>query len=199
MTSRWPPRIAAFLVWALAALSAAYWVLRMVGMSEAPIAAGAIAEPAPAISVADLAKALGPATTTPTATLAGAAQPMVPDPAARMRLLGIVAGRSNGGVALISIDGQVARPYRVGSQIDDSYKLSKVEKRSATLTPMQAQGADFRLELPASAADAAPRPFGAVGAVARQFGQAPANAAIPAQSAVPVPGPQGDTADSAKD
>lgn len=176
MTSRWPSRIAAFLLWALAAGSAVYWLLRLVGVSETPITAGTVAEQAPAISVADLAKALGPATVTPIGPQAITVQPSAPDPGARMRLLGVVARRKSGGVALISIDGQVARPYRVGSQIDDSYRLTKVEKRSATLSPVQSTGATILLELPATTTpDAAPRPLGVGGPISRRLDELPAN------------------------
>ncbi len=91
-----------------------------------------------------------------------------------MRLLGVVADRKFGGVALISIDGQTARPYRVGSQVDASYQLTKVEKRSAILSPVQSTGAAITLDLPTDAApNPGPRPLGAAGPVGRRFGELP--------------------------
>lgn len=164
MTIRWPSRIAAFLLWVLAALSATYWLLKVIGVSEAPVTAGVISADAPVVDVQDLARALGPATT-PGATAAALpqaqaqAQVQVQDAAARMRLLGVVAGRRSGGVALISVDGELPRPYRVGSLVDASYKLTRVAMRSATLTPTQADGQSFTLELPLDTPEA-PKPAG---------------------------------------
>lgn len=143
--------MAAFLMWALAAASAVYWWLAVAGVSETPITAAMVAEPIPALSAADLAKALGPATAARPEAQASTLQSTGPDPGANLRLLGVVASRKSSGVALISIDGQVARPYRVGSRIDDRYRLTKVGQRSATLSPEQSPGAAITLELPSSA------------------------------------------------
>lgn len=176
MTSRWPPRIAAFLLWALAAGTLVYWVLRVVGMSETPVAAATVTELSPSVSVADLAKALGPPTAAAVAPQAITIAPAAPDPSARMRLLGVVADRNSGGVALISIDGQAAKPYRVGSQIEDGYRLTKVAKRSATLSPAQSAGAAITLELPDIATlDAAAPQRGIAGpSLGRRFEAMPA-------------------------
>jgi general secretion pathway protein C len=150
MMLRWPSRFAAFALWSLAALSATAWVLKVVGMSEAPVTASAIEAQAPAIDGQDLARALGPDTPADTPALVAAAQlqQQAPDPAARLRLLGVVAGRRAGGVALISVDGQSPRPYRVGSEIDASYRLTRVAARSATLAPMKSDAKTITLELP---------------------------------------------------
>ncbi len=154
MTLRWPSRIAAFALWALAALSAVYWLLKVLGVSEAPVTAGAISAEAPAANVQHLALALGP---DPAAGIAAAAPGAPPpqqaqDPRARMRLLGVVAGRRSGGVALISIEGQPPRAYRVGSPVDAGHTLTRVATRSATLSPAQPGGQAFTLELPAAVA-----------------------------------------------
>lgn len=156
MTQSWPSRIAAFSLWALVGLSAVYWLLKVIGVSEAPITAGAITAEAPVANVQHLAVALGP---DPAAGVVAAGVPppqMAQDPGARMRLLGVVAGRRAGGVALISIEGQPARPYRVGSPVDASHTLTRVAARSATLSPAQPDGQAFTLELPASVATETP-------------------------------------------
>lgn len=159
MTIRWPSRMAAFLLWALAALSASFWLLKVIGVSEAPVVAGAISVETPAIDVRDLARALGPDTPSgATTTVAGMPPVQAQDASARMRLLGVVAGRRSGGVALISVDGQLPRPYRVGTQVDASHRLTQVATRSATLSPMQTDGQAFTLELPDAAAEVPPRP-----------------------------------------
>ncbi len=160
MTVRWPSRIAAFSLWALAALSAMYWMLKVGGVAEAPVTVGAISVETPTVDVLGLARALGPdAPAGATTTMAAAPQLQTPqDPAARMRLLGVVAGRRSGGVALISIDGQLPRPYRVGSQVDTHYTLTRVATRSATLSPTKPQGQAFTLELPMTTPEVPPRP-----------------------------------------
>lgn len=187
MTTHWPSRITAFSLWALAALSVAYWVLKFVGSAEAPITAGAITIESPVIAAADLVRVLGPATAAP---LAQAAAPVAPvAPVVRMQLLGVVSGRNkNTGVALISVEGQPARPYRVGSAIDGAYRLTRVAARSATLTPTK-EGADaITLELASTAADLAPRQTAQTG---------PANPALAVQ---PRPGAASNSAtEPAKD
>lgn len=155
MTLRWPSRLAAFSFWALAALSAAYWLLKVIGVSEAPVMAGAIGAEAPAVGMQGLARALGPDPVAGTA-LAISATPQAQDPRARMRLLGVVAGRRSGGVALISIEGQPPRPYRVGSPVDANHTLTRVATRSATLSPAQPNGQAFTLELPTAVATEPP-------------------------------------------
>lgn len=157
MTIRWPSGIAAFTLWALAAMSATFWLLKVTGVSEAPVKAGAIGAETPAVDVQNLARALGPAATLGAAT--ADVPPQTSDAGARMRLLGVVAGRKSGGIALIAIEGQPPRPYRVGSQVDASHTLIRVATRSATLSPTQPDGQAFTLELPPTTA-AMPPPLG---------------------------------------
>ena len=107
-----------------------------------------------------------------------------------MRLLGVVAGRKSGGVALISIEGELPRPYRVGSLIDDSYKLTRVAARSATLSPTQTDGRPFTLELPlASAVPGMPRPPAIAGRELQPPGQTPVTRAIAGRPPAPAPAP----------
>ncbi len=201
MTIRWPSRILAFLLWVLAALSAAYWLLKIVGLSEAPVTAGAVNADTPAIDVRMLARALGPDATPTDRVLAVQAQPPAHNPGDRMRLLGVVAGRTTGGVALISIEGQHPRPYRVGSLVDDSYKLTRVAARSATLSPTQAGGPPFTLELPLAAADPdTPRPPPGARAEPQPPLPPAVNRPIAGRPALPEPPPVGgDAEEPAKD
>lgn len=196
MILRWPSRIAAFALWSLAALSATAWALKIAGLSEAPVTAAAIARDAPAVDVRDLARALGPEAPQAAPVLAAAAQaPQAQDPAARLRLLGVVAGRRSAGVALISVDGQLPRPYRVGSVIDTGYRLTRVAPRSATLAPPLADGQAITLELPPTDAAAAPAAAGiAVPGRPSELARgnppfpaaAPVSGAAPAANAVPA-------------
>ena len=154
MTIRWPSRIVAFMLWALAAMLATFWLLKVAGVSEAPVKAGAIGVETPAVDVQNLARALGPAPVTGTATADVPAQ--ISDAGARMRLLGVVAGRKSGGIALIAIEGQPPRPYRVGSQVDANHTLIRVATRSATLSPTQPNSPPCTLEVPPTTTAPAP-------------------------------------------
>ena len=59
--------------------------------------------------------------------------------AARYNLVGAVTEGSQGGYALIVINDQPARPYRVGAPVDDTLVLHSVAARSAPLaTDVQA-------------------------------------------------------------
>ncbi len=60
MISHWPPRVVAFLLWMLVSLSATYWLMKTIGLSETPVRADAIAAQTPAVNTADLLRVLGP-------------------------------------------------------------------------------------------------------------------------------------------
>jgi len=85
------------------------------------------------------------------------AEPVAPPPdtpaasplASRFQLLGVVAPRGalQPAVALIAVDGNPPRAYRIGSAIDGDLVLQSVEPRAASLGP-QGGSAAVRLELP---------------------------------------------------
>jgi general secretion pathway protein C len=173
--SLWWLRIATFLLAALAAASAAYWMLKW-------------SSPAPT----------GPAqTATPSFSRAAAADPqvvarllgggqkavvaLVESAASHFKLMGVVANRAHGGYALISVDGKPARPYQVGAAINDSLLLQSVAARSAALAARADAPVSFTLELPvlASAPSTKAAPTGAAAVT-------PAPEAVAA--AVPVSG-----------
>ena len=66
----------------------------------------------------------------------------------RYALTGVVAGRSQAGYALIAIDGQPAKPFRVGSPVDDVLVLQSVSARSATLGATREAPPALTLDLP---------------------------------------------------
>lgn len=74
----------------------------------------------------------------------------VVDPGSRMRLTGIIASATGQGVALLSLDGKPAKPYRVGSTIEDGLMLQSVEKRSVALASDAKAAVRVRLELPST-------------------------------------------------
>lgn len=153
MTKPWPARWAAFFLWALAALSASYWFTKVNGVSGVSASVPAPAGEVPAVQASDLARVFGPAKAADGAPATAGVAP--PDPSSRLRLLGVVANRTHQGVALISVDGQPARPYRVGSALDGGWTLRQVGARSATLGASTGGNGPFTLEL-APLAGAAP-------------------------------------------
>jgi general secretion pathway protein C len=144
--ANWTVRGLTFLMWALAAASAAYWGLKLatsnssVGVVPANVRAPAPADPAV------VARLLGH-TGSPAAAPAAAA----PSTASRFQLVGVVADRSQQGAALIVVDGKPAKPYRVGTQIEDGLVLQSVAARRAVLAASVDGPAVATLELPAPA------------------------------------------------
>lgn len=136
-------RGATFALWALAAASAAYWGLKVSGRpppgSATPVAARAVAPPDPS-AVAAL---LGANPASP----AAAAVP-VASMASRFALVGVAAHSSGHGAALIAIDGQPPKPYRVGSRIEEGLVLQSVQGRQARLGASASGPALVTLELP---------------------------------------------------
>lgn len=134
-------RAFAFVIWAALAASAVFWVLRLTASSR-PL-------PPHAVTVAesptrgDLGRLLGRE-----AVAEQAVAPTVSDGA--LKLVGVVApGKGvRAGVALISVEGQPAKPYRVGATVEADLVLLAVQQRAASLGPREGP-ATLTLELPA--------------------------------------------------
>ncbi|KQT14050.1 type II secretion system protein N [Ramlibacter sp. Leaf400] len=141
----WTVRGVTFVVWAVAAASAAYWAMKFAGADPSvPRVAAASRQAAPADPMV-VARLLGHTAGTPSAPVA-AAQPSA---ASRFNLMGVVAGKSQQGAALIAVDGKPARPYRVGSVIEEGLVLLSVQPRRAVLGPSMDGPGSVTLELPA--------------------------------------------------
>ncbi len=158
----WWLRIATFLLAALAAASAAYWVLKW----SAPASANRTSSAALNFSRT--------AQTDPqvVARLLGGGQKavvgLVESAASRFKLIGVVANRAHGGYALISVDGKPARPYQVGAAVNETTVLKSVAARSAALAANADGPVSLTLELPVltSAPSATPAIAPAVAAAA---------------------------------
>ncbi len=109
-----------------ALLCAGYWVRAGLAAGKTPAVA---AVPAPPIVVAgtpaELARVLG----APRPALAGSAQ----GPAERFSVIGVLASASGQGAALISVDKQPPRPFRVGASIAPGFVLKAVKQREVLL------------------------------------------------------------------
>lgn len=122
--ARWTRRTATTALWALAVGSIVFWGLRLAAPPAAAAYAPLAAAPGPQADPVAVGRALGAVTDAPVAV---AAAPT------RFTLLGVVAGRSAGGTALIAVDGQPARPFRVGSAVAPGVVLQSVGPRRAYL------------------------------------------------------------------
>lgn len=153
MFRSWTPRLITFLLWALAAWSGVFWALKSLDLANASSKADALAKSASlAMTTASnnplqdvslqVAKTLGAqgAVTEPTAASKLAAMQ------ARFQLLGVLAVGTAHGAALLSIDSKPAKPYRVGSPIEDGLEVTSVGARSASIGTNGATS--FTLELP---------------------------------------------------
>lgn len=153
----WTVRGATFALWALAAMSAVYWGLKLGGGTAAPRVPVIGPRQVAAADPAAIARLLG---STPAAAVQ--ATP-VASLSSRFQLIGVAAGESSGrGAAVISVDGKPARPYGVGSMIEEGLILQSVQGRRAVLAAQPGGPAVLTLELPArgapgQAAIAAPR------------------------------------------
>ena len=140
-TSLWPARLAALLLSAAAAASAAYWGLKLTGPAPGP-AVVAVQAPEAALDTGLVARALGGSGAGLGVAAAGA--PLAVAESARFVLVGVV-DQQAGGAALIGVDGKAAKPVVVGAPVADGWTLRAVQGRSATL---ERSGAQLLLELP---------------------------------------------------
>jgi general secretion pathway protein C len=149
-------RAIAFLVWALVAATAMFWLLRLLAWSpSAP--AHTLAVPSTPPPRGDLTRVFG----APPAPKSDPAQALAePALASRFKLLGVAAPRQGGdrqGLALISVDGKPARGFKVGAVIEGELLLQSVHPRGAALGSRGAAPV-VRLELPPLPAAATGRP-----------------------------------------
>lgn len=131
MTARW----VAFLTWAAVAAASVYWALKL-AVAPSPLPAHAQVAAAGARLSGDLQRVLGAgAPPAPPPTQAAAAPPADP----RFALLGVVAPRpgtsAREGLALIAVDDQPAKAFRVGLPVEGPLVLLAVSARGASLGP----------------------------------------------------------------
>ena len=125
---------------ALATASATYWVLRSLDGGAPDAAQVARVDDDAAQDPMAMARALGGGeVATP------AAQPAL---SSRFALLGVLANQGSGGAALISVDGQPAKPYRIGASVEGQLVLKSVSPRQAQLAASVEAPALVRLDMP---------------------------------------------------
>ena len=142
-SSLWWQRGATFIVAALAAASATFWGLKL---SAPTTLVQTVAVAAPGLEASDAQAWVR--------LLGGQQADASPTPEAvdvssgRFKLMGVVAGLSRHGYALIATDGKAAKPYRVGASVEDGLVLKSVSPRSAELARTLEAPAGLTLELP---------------------------------------------------
>ncbi len=140
LQSKWTVAGATFLLWALVAGSAVFWGLKFTTPASGP---------APTVGVA---RAPGPADPAAVARLLGASPAAAAAAPAslssRFTLVGVVASQSRNGAALIAVDGRPAKPFRVGTAIEEGLILQSVEPRRATIAASRDGPPVLTLELP---------------------------------------------------
>jgi general secretion pathway protein C len=143
-SSHWAVKWLTGLVWFLAAGGAVVWALKFpvltAGMSV-PVVQEPAAQSDAKFSI-DVARSLGHRTTSPNAALAADL---------RFQLLGVIAGGSGGGSALISVGGLPPKAFRVGQTVTDGVVLQRLQARRAELGASSSGPAQWTLELPAAA------------------------------------------------
>ncbi len=131
-----------FWVWALVALCAVFWGLRLAApraVTGGAAPAVRLPEPVDPQALARLLGASGAAADTDAQPVAGL----------RLTLVGVVAGPSGAGAALISVDGAPARPYRVGHAVPGALYVQSLQPRLARLGPQPEGPTTLTLALPA--------------------------------------------------
>ena len=128
------------MLWALAAGSLGFWGLRL--SADASVASVNAEITQVKFDPLALARILG----------ANSAQAVQATPqvslASRFSLQGVVAGAPNGGAALIAMDGQPARPYRIGSSLEGGLLLQSTNGRQVILSATTDGPALVTLEMP---------------------------------------------------
>ncbi|MDH4449082.1 MAG: general secretion pathway protein C [Rhodoferax sp.] len=141
LESIWPARLSAFALSCVAAAGAVYWGLhwRVSPLAVMP-PAGTVAGEQP-IQTDVVARALGAADDAPAQT---ASVTENVQQSSRFVLLGVTGNATLGG-ALIAVDGQAAKAFRVGREVADAWVLRRVEGRRSVLVR---QGETIELTLP---------------------------------------------------
>jgi len=179
MSSRWT----GFFVWALATACAALWGFKIFAATR-PVPPTATTPSATVVAEGPMVRLFGAPPEVEVDT-----PPPPPPESDRFQLVGVIAPRGGGdGLALVSVDNQPARAWKVGATVEGDTTLVSVDKRSAGFGPSGGPAA-FTLELPEPAA---PETGTLPAAVSQPNGQAPtpraATAPVPQQPGMVIPG-----------
>ena len=142
-SSRWILPAASLLVWGVVAFSVVSWGLRWSATDAASSRTSTAAQAVPEVDVSAAARTLGAAPMQAAATSTSS-----PSQTSRFQLLGVLTGGPHAGAALMSVDGQTAKPFRVGALVAEGWVLQSVEGRRVSLGATLDGPATLALELP---------------------------------------------------
>ena len=133
-------RLTSLLVWAVVAYSAVVFALQWGGgvPVDAVVAGSEQKQVLPEVDALAVSKALG----------AAPVQSASASLASRFVLVGVMDGGPTQGVALISVDGKPAKPYRLGQTVTDGFVVLATGPKKAELGPQLGASSSLVLELP---------------------------------------------------
>ena len=133
-------RFTSLLVWAVVAYSAVVFALQWGGgvPVDAVVAGSEQKQVLPEVDALAVSKALG----------AAPVQSASASLASRFVLVGVMDGGPAQGVALISVDGKPAKPYRLGQTVSDGFVVLATGPKKAELGPQLGAASSLVLELP---------------------------------------------------
>jgi general secretion pathway protein C len=136
------PNTMTALIWCLAAAGLVFWVLKF-PLDSAPLHSLAASDPkdgSGSMAEADVktARAWGVQSAQPEVSVALSS---------RFQLLGVIASASGQGSALISVDGQPPKAFRVGQTLTDGVTLISLSAKQANVGPTAAGVGGFSLAL----------------------------------------------------
>ena len=131
--------VSTVLVWAAVAYSAVGWVLRDSSVSETATGVANAPTSRQDIDTNAVARVLG---APPQVAVAA------PTAASRLQLLGVLNGDANTGVALISVDGKAAKPFRVGKTVTEGLVLQSTQAKRVNLGATIEGPTTLSLDLP---------------------------------------------------
>jgi len=133
-------RLTSLLVWAVVAYSAVVFALQLGGgvPVDAVVAGSEQKQVIPDVDTLSVSKALG------VAPVQSASASL----ASRFVLVGVMDGGPSQGVALISVDGKPAKPFRLGQTVSEGFVVVGTGPKKAELGPQLGAPATLQLELP---------------------------------------------------
>jgi general secretion pathway protein C len=133
-------RLTSLLVWAVVAYSAVVFALQWGGgvPVDAVVAGSEQKQVLPEVDALAVSKALG----------AAPVQSASASLASRFVLVGVMDGGPTQGVALISVDGKPAKPYRLGQTVTEGFVVLATGPKKAELGPQLGAASSLVLELP---------------------------------------------------
>lgn len=133
-------RLTSLLVWAVVAYSAVVFALQWGGgvPVDAVVAGSEQKQVSPDVDSLSASKALG----------AAPVQSASASLASRFVLVGVMDGGPSQGVALISVDGKPAKPFRLGQTVSDGLVVVGTGPKKAELGPQMGVTSSLVLELP---------------------------------------------------